>query len=68
VTEVLLNRLPKDKANNLATVLSDSCFTPDFPTVVETVTNLDCLFRTDVPPNIHELMARYSKRAEAGCR
>ncbi len=59
VAEVLLKHLPKQKAVELATVLSDGRFTHDFPILVEAARRLGLPISTDMPPKIYELMDLY---------
>lgn len=59
VAEVLLKHLPKDRAAELATVLTDGRFTHDFPIMVETARQLGLPVSTSVPPNIYALMDLY---------
>jgi len=59
VAEVLLKHLPKDKAVELAAVLTDGRFTHDFPIMVETARQLGLPVSTDMPPSIYTLMDLY---------
>jgi ClpP class serine protease len=59
VVEVLLKHLPKEKAINLATILSDGRFTHDFPIMLESARQLGLPISTDMPRTIYELMDLY---------
>jgi ClpP class serine protease len=59
LAHVLLKHLPKEKAIELATVLSDGRFTHDFPIIVEAARQLGLPISTDMPPKIYELMELY---------
>jgi ClpP class serine protease len=56
VSELLLNRLPKDKAVSLATVLTEGRWTHDFPITVELARELGLPISTDMPGVVYELM------------
>jgi ClpP class serine protease len=56
VTELLLNRLPKDKAVRLATVLTEGRWTHDFPITVELARELGLSVSTEMPRIVYELM------------
>ena len=56
VSELLLNRMPKDKAASLAAVLSEGRWTHDFPITVELARQLGLPISTDMPPVVYELM------------
>jgi ClpP class serine protease len=69
VAEVLLKHLPKKKAEQVATVLSDGRFTHDFPIMVEAATALGLPVSTKMPPEIYELIGPLSagwRRASIG--
>ncbi|MEN6535317.1 MAG: enoyl-CoA hydratase-related protein [Bryobacteraceae bacterium] len=59
LAQVLLKHLPKEKAIELATVLSDGRFTHDFPIMVETARQLGLPVSTNMPAKIYELMDLY---------
>ncbi len=59
LAEVLLKHLPKDKAADLATVLSNGSFTHDFPIMVEMARQLGLPVSTNMPTSIYELMDLY---------
>jgi ClpP class serine protease len=59
VAEILLKHLPKDKAADLATILSDGRFTHDFPIMVETARKLGLPISTNMPREIYALMDLY---------
>ena len=56
VTELLLSRLPKDKAVSLATVLTEGRWTHDFPITVQLARELGLRVSTDMPRIVYELM------------
>lgn len=56
VSELLLNRLPKDKAVSLATVLTEGRWTHDFPITVALARELGLPISTDMPGVVYELM------------
>ncbi len=59
VAELLLKHFPKEKAVEIATVLSDGRFTHDFPIMVDSARELGLQISTDMPPIIYELMDLY---------
>jgi ClpP class serine protease len=59
VTEVLLKRLPPDRASKLAVALSDGRWTHDFPITVEAARQLGLPVAVDMPPLIYQLMDLY---------
>lgn len=59
VTEVLLKRLPKEKAVTLAVALSEGRWTHDFPITVEGAKQLGLPVSTEMPQLIYELMDLY---------
>ena len=59
VAEVLLKRLPPEKAKELAVTLSDGRWTHDFPITVEAARALGLPISTDMPPILYELMDLY---------
>lgn len=65
VTDILLKHLPKDKAENLAVVLSDGRFTHDFPITVEAARALGLPVTTNMPATIYELMDLYPQQGAA---
>jgi ClpP class serine protease len=56
VSELLLNRLPKDKAVSLAAVLTEGRWTHDFPITVELARQLGLPISIDMPRVVYELM------------
>jgi len=56
VTELLLSRLPKDKAVSLATVLTEGRWTHDFPITVDLARELGLRVSTEMPRIVYELM------------
>jgi ClpP class serine protease len=62
VTGILLKHLPRDKAENLAMVLSDGRFTHDFPITVEAARELGLPVSTNMPGSIYELMDLYPQQ------
>jgi ClpP class serine protease len=61
VAEVLLKHLPKDRAAQLATALSEGRWTHDFPITVEAARQLGLPVSTDMPSIIYELMDLYQQ-------
>jgi ClpP class serine protease len=59
VAEVLLKRLPKEKAGQLAMVLTDGRFTHDFPIMAGPARALGLPVSTKMPAEIYELMDLY---------
>jgi ClpP class serine protease len=59
VADVLLKHLPKDRARELATVLSEGRWTHDFPITAEAAKELGLPVNTNMPPRIYELMDLY---------
>jgi ClpP class serine protease len=56
VSQLLLSRLPKDKAVSLAAVLTEDRWTHDFPITVELAHELGLPVSTDMPRVVYELM------------
>ena len=56
VTELLLSRLPKDKAVSLATVLTEGRWTHDFPITVDLARDLGLRVSTEMPRIVYEVM------------
>ena len=56
VTELLLSRLPKDKAVSLAAVLTEGRWTHDFPITVALARELGLRVSTEMPRIVYELM------------
>jgi ClpP class serine protease len=59
VAELLSNRLPRDKAEELAAVLSDGRWTHDFPITVQRARQLGLPVTTQMPSIVYELMDYY---------
>ena len=59
ITEVLLKRFPKEKAIELATILSDGHWTHDFPITVAGARQLGLPVSTDMPLTVYQLMDLY---------
>jgi len=59
VTQVLIKRLPRDKAAALAVTLSEGQWTHDFPITVEAARQLGLPVSVDMPPLIYQLMDLY---------
>jgi ClpP class serine protease len=59
VAGILLKHLPKDKAAELATVLSEGRWTHDFPIMVEGARQLGLTVSTHMPRMVYELMDLY---------
>jgi ClpP class serine protease len=56
VTQLLLDRLPKDKAAGLATLLTEGRWTHDFPITVAFARELGLPVSTEMPRIVYELM------------
>lgn len=65
IAEVLLKHLPKEKAVELAVILSDGRWTHDFPITVQGARQLGLKISTDMPRTVYELMDLYP---QAGTR
>ena len=63
VTELLLSRLPKDKAVSLAAVLTEGRWTHDFPITVALARELGLSVSTDMPRIVYELMDLFPQGA-----
>jgi ClpP class serine protease len=59
IAEVLMKRLPKEKAVELASILSDGHLTHDFPITVQGARQLGLPVSTDMPRTVYELMDLY---------
>jgi ClpP class serine protease len=59
VADILLKRLPPEKAKELAVTLSDGRWTHDFPITVEAARALGLPISTEMPPILYELMDLY---------
>ena len=59
VAELLLKRLPKEKAAELAALLTEGRWTHDFPITVEGVRQLGLPVSTEMPRTVYELMDLY---------
>ena len=59
IAEVLLKHLPKEKAVELAVILSDGRWTHDFPITVQGARQLGLKISTDMPRTVYELMDLY---------
>ena len=59
VAEILLKHYPKEKAAELATVLSEGRWTHDFPIMVDGARQLGLRVSTKMPPMVYELMDLY---------
>jgi ClpP class serine protease len=64
VTQVLLKRLPKEKALALALTLSEGRWTHDFPITAEAAKALGLPVSTDMPQEVYELMDLYPQSGE----
>jgi ClpP class serine protease len=64
VTQVLLKRLPKEKALALAETLSEGRWTHDFPITVEAAKALGLPVSTEMPHEVYELMDLYPQSGE----
>jgi ClpP class serine protease len=56
VAELLLTRLPKDKAISIAALLTEGRWTHDFPITIELARELGLPVSTDMPRIVYELM------------
>jgi len=63
VAELLLKRLPKDKATTVATVLTEGRWTHDFPITVQLARELGLPISTDMPRIVYELMDLFPQGA-----
>jgi len=64
VTQVLLKRLPKEKALSLAETLSEGRWTHDFPITAEAAKALGLPVSTEMPHEVYELMDLYPQSGE----
>jgi ClpP class serine protease len=63
VAELLLKRLPKNKATTVATVLTEGRWTHDFPITVQLARELGLPISTDMPRIVYELMDLFPQGA-----
>jgi len=63
VEELLLKRLPKNKATTVATVLTEGRWTHDFPITVQLARELGLPISTDMPRIVYELMDLFPQGA-----
>ena len=61
VATILLKHLPKDKAGELATILSEGRWTHDFPIMVDGARQLGLKVSTNMPSMVYDLMELYSQ-------
>jgi ClpP class serine protease len=59
VMDILLKHYPKEKAVQLATILSEGRWTHDFPIMVDAAQQLGLKVSTNMPPVVYELMDLY---------
>jgi ClpP class serine protease len=59
VADSLLKHYPKDKARELATILSEGRWTHDFPITVQGARSLGIQVSTDMPHTVYDLMDLY---------
>ncbi len=59
VMELLAERMPESQARHVADVLSTGVFTHDYPIGVEEARALGLPVSTDIPDEVHDLMALY---------
>lgn len=59
VADILLKHLPKEKAAELATILSEGRWTHDFPIMVDGARQLGLKVSTQMPQMVYELMDLY---------
>ncbi|MGZ4431876.1 MAG: SDH family Clp fold serine proteinase [Gaiellales bacterium] len=63
VTDLLDDRMPPEKAQELADMLAGGHFTHDYPITVERATELGLQVTPELPPVIYELMALFPQPA-----
>jgi len=59
IADLLEKRMPKEKAEALATLISTGQFTHDFPITVELAKSVGLPIKTDMPESIYKLMDLY---------
>jgi len=59
VSDLLLKRMPKDRAAELASVLSEGRWTHDYPITVQQARGFGISVTTDMPPAVYDLMDLY---------
>lgn len=59
LSDLLLKRMPKDKAAELAAVLSEGRWTHDYPITVQQARGFGISVTTDMPPAVYDLMDLY---------
>jgi ClpP class serine protease len=65
VAELLLKHYPKDKAKELATILSEGRWTHDYPITVQRARSLGINVSTDMPHTVYDLMDLYPQAGAA---
>jgi ClpP class serine protease len=59
VAELLAQRLSADEAERVATILTSGTWTHDYPITVDQARELGLQVRTDLPPEVYQLMELY---------
>lgn len=59
VFNLVKDKMPEDKAQELAELLSSGTWTHDYPITIEEATALGLPVRDNLPPEVHELMELY---------
>lgn len=65
VSQLLEKHLPREKAEEVAILISTGQFTHDFPITVERAKSLGLPISTEIPPSIYQLMDLYPQRGAA---
>jgi ClpP class serine protease len=63
VRDLLVDRLPEDRASHVARTLTQGTWTHDYPITVAEAKNLGLSVSTDMPPEIYDLMQLYPQTA-----
>lgn len=64
VNFLLIQRMPKEKAANLATILTDGRWTHDFPITVDMAQQFGLTISTDMPRIVYEIMDLYPQAGD----
>jgi len=59
ITELLRDKMGEEKAREVARILTEGRWTHDYPITVEKARELGLPVKTEVPPEVYELMALY---------
>ncbi|UCE35838.1 MAG: ATP-dependent Clp protease proteolytic subunit [Deltaproteobacteria bacterium] len=65
VSQLLEKHLPREKAKEVAALISTGQFTHDFPITVERAKSVGLPISTETPPSIYQLMDLYPQRGAA---